>query len=197
MAHYRRFVLSFLDKSEYKKSFKEEMICDQMTGETLVRTKFGDIISPDAISRYTSHAQWVESQANMHGFNGELYDLQPDGMEYPSTINTHTNIIDSPVTIPSGITRVIISLDCDCVKVDSDLTKYLEPTVDISVDVSINGVQHTIDSDSSMIGCCLVDVSKLSEGSAETITLDSIMVKSNRPAKDMRIILHSIFIAIS
>jgi len=195
MAHNRRFVLSFLNKSKYTDAFKEEMLCDQMTAETLVRTSSGDIISPDALSRYVNHEQWISSQANTYGFNGELYDVTNTTMVLPSVIDGMSNIINDPITLPDSTSKFIVSLDCDCVLVDMDLSRYLEPDIEINITMTAGGVQHNIASNSSMCGCCVVDMDHIDGGTP--INIESISVNSDRLPRDMRIVLHSIFIAIS
>lgn len=197
----RRFVLSFLDKSEYSIAFNEEMLCDENTGEILICTKDGDIISYDSLARYNKHEQTICSNANIYGISyGDVYNIIPDEYILPCELPRSTNILGSPVVFNRTVKNIIISLDCDYINtIKNELSIHLSPNLEIVADIGfgLDGEQistHTIRSTVSKINTLIINVDELYTGEWDTLYINNITADHMSPSVNMRIVLHSILI---
>lgn len=196
----RRFVLSFLNKSEYTVAFNEEMICDENTGEILICTRDGDIISYDALSRYNTHEHTLCSNANIYGLSGDVYDIAPDDFELPCEIRRGANILGTPVIFNRSAKAMVVSLDCDYINtVRNELSTHLSTNLEMVIDIGLglDGVQlttSTIKSTVSKLNTLTIDINKLYSGEWNEIYINSISVDHMSTSVNMRVVLHSILI---
>ena len=208
----RRFVLSFLEKSKYSISFNEEMLCDEQTGEILVKTKDGDIISYDASARFKDHMESFTNTLNAYGFIGNVYNIIPNEKILPSVFKSGENILENPVSvnINAGISR--ISIDYDCVKINRDgsmshsLNTNLTANVTFGVGSSDESSEEPIMLDTmtksipvSDIDTDIFDITSISGGvPLNTFFVDNINITNNDETdNDTRIIIHSVLVAVA
>ena len=131
----QRFVLSFLHKRNYEKAFKGEIICDENTGELLVKREDGNIVSFDSSTRRTAHIDTLTEMCNMYGFRGDIYEITDNATIYPSAVNVLDNILDGDVIIDTNCSSIIISVDADAVVCD-DVSMNLNDNVSLSVAIT-------------------------------------------------------------
>ena len=132
MAQYNRFAISALSRHNKNSAVPEEIMIHKQTGQILVKSPSGDIISYDSIARMNNHINIVEAKAYLFNMKGDMYYLDIPTIEFPEVINESTNILDSPVSIAVGLKRIVISVDLDSL-VLSDQDKIVEAESRITV----------------------------------------------------------------
>lgn len=132
MGQYNRFAISALSRSNKKSAIPEELMVHKKTGQILIKTPAGDIISYDSIARLNNHINMVEAKAYLFNMKGEMYYIDIPSIEFPEVINESTNILDSSVSLGAGIERIFISVDLDSL-VLSDQDKLVEAESKITV----------------------------------------------------------------
>ena len=70
-----RFGVSLLSKDRNRKAYNEELLVDKKTGELLVRTPEGDIVSFNSASRKEHVLNEFRTRANNLGIYGDYYDI--------------------------------------------------------------------------------------------------------------------------
>lgn len=85
-----RFGISLLSKSRFKKAYLEEVLIDKNTGEILVRTPEGDVVSFDYSSRRDYKIDEFRSKANHMGIYGDYYEIMFN-MDNENTPNDDTD----------------------------------------------------------------------------------------------------------
>lgn len=132
MSNYNRFAISALSRSNKKSAIPEELMVHKKTGQILIKTPTGDVISYDSIARLNSHINTVEAKAYLSNMKGDMYYLDITSIEFPEVINESTNILDSSVSIGVGLKRIFISVDLDSL-VLSDQDTIVEAESKINV----------------------------------------------------------------
>ena len=126
------FVLSCLQKNNYNSAYRGELICDESTGEFLVKRMDDGIISYDAASRRFKHIETLTDMCDLYGFHGDMYEIFDDKNIFPMSIKPGLSIINSPVIIDTVTDKLIISVDCDIVACDN-LDSYIYDTITVTI----------------------------------------------------------------
>lgn len=200
MPNTRRFVLSFFKKDKYNEAFKEEMLCDELTGEILIRTKDGDIVSYDSLSRYNHHVESFDSLMNAYGVKGSMYKITPGTKILPSAIENTNNMLDEPVYIEGNVNKLVISLDTDTVRTNAALTTDIEPYVSASVGCRVvvgdDETSQTIDMNINISNEEIININNIvGYVNVLGVYIDSINI-ADIP-DDVRVIIHSILLAVA
>lgn len=126
-----RFGLSALSRVYKEYALPEEIMLHKETGEYLIKTKSGDVISFDMLSRLNEHINHTTMMSLNLGISGDLYQIEFDDIELPEIITENVNLLSSPMTIvESGLKKLYLSVDCDAiVRSDTDKIDVNEPVI--------------------------------------------------------------------
>jgi hypothetical protein len=202
-----RFALSALSRSNKASAVNEEILMDKETGQVLVKTPNGDIISYDSIARMKNHIDLVTKIAQDNGLKGDLHVLEFENMELPSKISEDTNLLSSSLTLKTNnLKRFLISVDVDTIELSqSDVIGQYEPiiTLDLEFSTGGNNTPATITGKTSEILNKVINpaeyVAGVTDFSNYTANLKSIKVVRNSSYSgdaSLRHILHSVLVII-
>lgn len=140
MALIDRFGLSALSRLYKSYALPEEIMLHKETGEFLIKTKSGDVISFDRLSRLNEHVNHATMMSLNLDISGDLYQIDFDNMELPEIITENTNLLSAPLTIvDSALKKLYLSIDCDAiVRSDNDKIDVNEPVVTLDFTFTYN-----------------------------------------------------------
>ena len=124
MADYR-FGISLLSKDRFNEAFNEEVMIDKLTGEVLVKSPTGDIISYNYNSRLKSHVSSTKMIANNMSVYGDIISIEMDGVHAPFVMEFDRNYIADPIIIPyANCKKILFNADIDSIKVINDAISH-------------------------------------------------------------------------
>ena len=138
--------ISLLSKSKYPRAYREEVMINKLTGEVLVKTPEGDVVSYGYLSRYQAHISEATNAAYAMNIYGPMYRVELTGVTYPDVVSLDTNLIeDEPIVIASSYRKFMLSIDVDVIKIEDNelVNPGIDPTVAISYSVKKNGSYGT------------------------------------------------------
>jgi hypothetical protein len=200
-----RFAVSALSRSRKEEALNDEIMIHKPIGQLLMKRPDGVIASHDSISRFNMHRKSLENNYANIGITGDLYVIELDNVDLPSEVQESTNILSTPVEISTGVNKLLLSLDLDClevvdgelvelidypdIKIDFSFVEEGEPSIDFSKVIPANKLSSTV-----------IDLSKeLVEDVEDMIaTITSITIEPN-PANENKTVeyfLHSILLIV-
>jgi hypothetical protein len=192
----KRFVLSFLNKDRYNDSFNEELLCDEKTGEVLIKTKDGDIVSYNSSARYKEHIETFTTVLKSHNFIGDIFSVDNSIRPFPGMYESGISFIDEPVELNTISNNMYISIDYDYVDIqEQGMTNDFDNET-LRCEVTLSLQSSGVKIDDSVIEINPMTINRLSaiDGSIaiENMTLSSIRGFTQY---GKRLIVHSILIA--
>jgi hypothetical protein len=200
-----RFAVSALSRSRKEEALNDEIMIHKPIGQLLMKRPDGVIVSHDSISRFNMHRKYLENNYANIGITGDLYVIELDNVDLPSEVQESTNILSTPVEISTGVNKLLLSLDLDClevvggelvelidypdIKIDFSFVEEGEPSIDFSKVIPANKLSSTV-----------IDLSEeLVEDVEDMIaTITSITIEPN-PANENKTVeyfLHSILLIV-
>jgi len=200
-----RFAVSALSRSRKEEALNDEIMIHKPIGQLLMKRPDGVIVSHDSISRFNMHRKSLENNYANIGITGDLYVIELDNVDLPSEVQESTNILSTPVEISTGVNKLLLSLDLDClevvggelvelidypdIKIDFSFVEEGEPSIDFSKVIPANKLSSTV-----------IDLSEeLVEDVEDMIaTITSITIEPN-PANENKTVeyfLHSILLIV-
>lgn len=135
MSNGNRYGISLLSKNRYAEAYNEELMIDKSTGEILVKTTTGDVISYDYNSRVNNAIRNLRANALELGVFGTIGSITFDN-QYPFVVSANTNYMAAPLTINTSNMRILFHIDMDSVKINSNGFSN-ERGVDVEPNVTI------------------------------------------------------------
>lgn len=206
MSGTNRWAISALSKVNKAFAVNEEILIDKNTGEILIRTPDGNIISYDSLARFKAHKEYLILHAENLRVTGSLGNIKSDTIEFPDIVGDAVNIIGAtPLVIKaSGINKILISVDIDCIEIlaldslvvldepsisiDFVFTKSSNPDKNLNITSSISQLDKSLIDPNVLLG-----ITDLSTYSA-SISSISVVANVANSAKVIRNIIHSILI---
>lgn len=131
-----RWALSALSKSRKSESQNEEIMIDKSTGEFLIKTLDGYVISYDSLNRLKNHINTVTANANNFRIQGDMFSLEIPEIEFPNVVWGDTNLLSGPLLLKTSLKKVLISIDMDCLIMNATGSKLSQYEPDIRIDYS-------------------------------------------------------------
>lgn len=129
-----RFALSALSKSRKSSAVNEEILMDKETGQVLVKTPNGDVISFDYISKLRSHIDVVTGLSLEKGVTGDINLVEFENLDLPSKVKENVNLLTSSLLLKSNnLKRFLISLDVETIELSSGTIGLYEPLIEIGM----------------------------------------------------------------
>ena len=88
-----RFGISLLSKDRFSDAYNEEVMIDKSSGEVLVKTPDGDVISYNYNSRLKSHIIEMKAIANNLSVYGDILNIEFDDIIAPFVMEYDKNYI--------------------------------------------------------------------------------------------------------
>lgn len=118
-----RLGISALSREDKANAVPEELMVDKSTGQMLIRTPDGHVVSQDAVQRLSTHIRQIEDRVTSNGYMGDIGVLELDS-EYPITmaadpIITLVDTESAVVLFDDTPQEFLVSIDLDVVKLSS------------------------------------------------------------------------------
>lgn len=193
-----RFATSALSRKNKASAIPEEILVHKHTGQTLIKTAEGDIVSYDSMARLKNHLERVSLFAQSNGLRGDISSVEFDDRELPEVVGEGENLLSEPLTLkpgPDNVKRFTFSLDVDTLELSESDTIGLEPIVEIKYEVGFK--KAMIRATASSVASKIADPSALFIDAAPgaTLVVTSIRVIKNDAydeSAQLRHIVHSI-----
>jgi hypothetical protein len=203
-----RFAISALSKSNKSVALNEEIMINKNSGEILVKSTTGFIVSYDKLARENAHINKLTDLCYDRNFLGTMCKLEFDNYDLPEIVPETTNIVSAPVTVAlNKIKKILISLDLDNLKILAGETSVdVDPIITIDFTLAINSTQVTTYApslsqslDKNNIYIFEPSYPAIDPGDVVDYTalLNSItIVRDGNPADVLEFLLHSIYFVI-
>ena len=199
-----RFAISLLSKSRKSDAMTQEVMINKETGEILVKSDTDFVISYDKNARLNSHIDKMTNFCYVSNVLGNMYELNFDNYDLPSVVPENVNLLSAETALyPSKISKLIISLDLDNIKIDSGESAIdIDPLIDIGLLLANNITQSTeyienislnLDQSNTFILEPNYPVADPGDTVDYTVQLQSITIlRNNLPGDTLEFILHSV-----
>lgn len=180
-----RYAVSLLPRSSRSQAYNMECMVDHTTGEFLVKSESGVVLSFDKYSRFTEHLNTFSNACKSKRIVSNIYEIET-GKNFPSMIDVDTNILDS--TVPFGvintIDKIMISVDLDTIDISSIITPVVleDEKTEIEVTLVCNTTEKTKTFTKSQLNNYVFNVKELfpsDNESSEPIACKSIKILTN------------------
>lgn len=109
-----RFGISALSKHNANTAVEEEIMVDKTTGEFLIKSREGYIISFDAMARRKSMLENVDHINSMMNMGGDVYMIDLDHLHLPTAIEYEEEILQNKVVLKdTNLNRLLFNIDVD------------------------------------------------------------------------------------
>ena len=109
-----RYGVSLLSRSSHIKAENEELLLDKETGQILLKRVDGNIMSYDAMTRFTQAMDRITSLASKNLIFGKIYNILPENRDLPSALDIDEEILSGSETIEIGpLSKLFLQLDVD------------------------------------------------------------------------------------
>jgi len=141
-----RIAISLLSRENKADALPEEVMIHKTTGQILIKTTAGDIISFDSLNRIKSHIDNTTTTCLNLDIRGDMSSIEISETELPSIISYDTNILTNSIILYQNkeFAKTILSIDLDCIKLSdtSSLTGF-DPIANIDFVFTKTGVTKT------------------------------------------------------
>jgi len=197
-----RFAISGLSKKHNAQALPEEIMVEKTTGEFLIKSPEGMVISYDAIARRRSTITDATECALTQNMLGNMYELALDNYMLPAIVPYDTNILDNSINLKQNMTKLLIYADIDEI-IRKDIAEVSEsmPIVNICLRCGTgNDYQEIIiEKPLNEFNNTIIDLQKLVENlpAKYNVFLTCLSFKKNEDnIDDTFIILHNMMVTI-
>lgn len=197
-----RFAISALSKEFHDQSLNEEIMVDKTTGEFLLKSKKGTVISYDAIARRRSTITDATECATTQNMMGNMYELALEEYNLPAIVPYNDNILANSISLKQNLQKVLFYIDIDEI-IEGELAQVSEvdPKVEITLRCGTGSVfeEITVEKSLNVFNNTMIAVSDLVErpDSKYSVVLSSIKFKKTSSSDlDTFIILHNMMVSL-
>lgn len=197
-----RFAISALSKEFHDQSLNEEIMVDKTTGEFLLKSKKGTVISYDAIARRRSTITDATECATTQNMMGNMYELALEEYNLPAIVPYNDNILANSISLKQNLQKVLFYIDLDEI-IEGELAQVSEadPKVEITLRCGTGSTfeEITVEKSLNVFNNSMINVSDLVErpDSKYSVVLSSIKFKKTSNADlDTFIILHNMMVSL-
>jgi hypothetical protein len=116
-----RFGISFLSSHNKNNALPEELMVHKETGQILIKTNDGQIISYDSLARLRDHINATTIMAYNLDICGAMYSISLDSIELPEVVTENSNVFTNPVELFSNnAQKFLVSVDADAVEISNE-----------------------------------------------------------------------------
>lgn len=197
-----RFAISALSKQFHDQSLNEEIMVDKNTGEFLLKSKKGTVISYDAIARRRSTITDATECATTQNMMGNMYELALEEYNLPAIVPYNDNILANSISLKQNLEKVLFYIDIDEI-IEGELAEVSEsdPKIEITLRCGTGSVfeEITVEKSLNVFNNTIINVSDLVErpDSKYSVVLSSIKFKKTSSSDlDTFIILHNMMVSL-
>ena len=133
-----RFGISLLSKEKFNTAYDEEVMIDKNTGEILVKSSSGEVISYNYNSRLNSHISETKLIANNLGVYGDIVSIEFDDTYAPFTMEFDKNYVPTPITIMYiKCKKLLFNLDLDPITMENNIISHNRNNIIIELSFSL------------------------------------------------------------
>ena len=115
-----RFGISLLSKERFNEAYNEEVMIDKFTGEVLIKSKDGDVVSYNYNSRLKSQLSAIKLTANNMSVYGDIVSIEMDDVVAPFTMEYEKNYISTPIVLPyHNCKKILFNADIDPITISN------------------------------------------------------------------------------
>ena len=180
-----RYAVSLLPRSLRAQAYNMECMVDHTTGEFLVKSEHGVVLSFDKYSRFTEHLNTFSNSCKSKRIVSKIYEIETD-KNFPSMIDVDTNILDSTIAfgVINTIDKIMISVDLDTIDISSVTSPVVleEAKTEIEVTLVCNKTEKTKTFTNSQLNNYVFNIKELfpsDNESSEPIACKSIKILTN------------------
>ena len=115
MVRKNRFWIWLVSKRNWEDGWDEEMMVDKETGEVLIKSPDGNILSYPYMARLNNHIDAFSDKINDMGLKGFMSMMVNSTNTLPMRIDFNDNIIEEPVLLGSELKQVMVSVSSDSI----------------------------------------------------------------------------------
>lgn len=122
----KRIGISALSKQNRSIAYNQELLVDKLTGELLIKTDNGDVVSYNYNARLAHHIDMVMMRAQNAGICGKIYSVIPDNVdgeqyEFPAIVAFNDwDSINNVVIDDTTFKKVLVSVDAECILIGGE-----------------------------------------------------------------------------
>lgn len=198
-----RFAISALSKKYKDQALNEEIMVDKTTGEFLIKSPNGTLMSFDAINRRRSTINDATDYALMQNMYGNMYEVKIDGLTLPEPISYDTELLAEPVNLKTNLKKVLFFIDLDEVIHDGDIGEATEnePIVSMTILCKSAGDSKEIILEKELkdINNNVIDISSYVDfgNTSYSVRVESLSFKKNTSDNvNTVLILHNIIVSL-
>lgn len=194
-----RFAVSALSKQRAQEARNEEIVVDKYTGEFLLKTKDGVLLSADTLSRRKASIENALRYVDKTGIGGTLFQIDIEDVQLPSQMDYDMNILDSFIEIEPKYKRILFNLDIDeyVINGGTGVPTNAECYVEVYLTCTKDGVNSDIIF-TKPISLINKFVLHLDETNSKTVLNSIKFIKNENEIIDNKsIILHNLFITVN
>lgn len=116
----KRFAVSALSRIHKNNAIPGEIMIQKETGQVLIKTNSGDVISYSSLARFKNHIDTLTIMAFNLNISGDMLSIELDDIELPEVIQMNFNLLSEPLLIGTSLKKILVSIDLDCVEMSSN-----------------------------------------------------------------------------
>lgn len=198
-----RFAISFLSKEYADQALLEEVMIDKRTGEILIKTPNGMVISYDSIARRRSTITDATDCAMTQNMIGNMYELSLEEYDLPAIVPYNENILANSISLKQNLSKVLFYIDIDEI-VEGEASAQVsesDPTVEINLRCGTGSVfeEITIEKSLNVFNNTVIKIADYVQRptSSYNVVLSSIKFKKvGNENVDTFLILHNMMVSI-
>lgn len=197
-----RFAISGLSKKYNAQALPEEIMVEKNTGEFLIKSPDGMVISYDAIARRRSTITDATECAVTQNMIGNMYELLLDKYMLPAIIPYDEEVLDNAVNLKQNMSKLLFYIDIDEI-IKKDIAEVSEsmPIVSLLLECKFGANTRDIVMEKPLneFNNSIIDFKKEVENLPDqyNVILKSIVFRKNESnVDDTFMILHNMMITI-
>lgn len=142
-----RVGISGLSKSRMEHAYNEEILIDKLTGEFLVKSSNGDVVSYSHKTRIDNAIDSIKKIANDKLVYGDIYQLQNDDIIFPLIPIPGANILSGTENIPNTYSKILFHIDLSCLTVNPDGISNSDNDCEVTIKFNVGYSDATTSTD--------------------------------------------------
>ncbi len=197
-----RFAISGLSKKYNAQALPEEIMVEKTTGEFLIKTPDGMVISYDAMARRRSTITDATESALTQNMIGNMYELSLDNYMLPAIVPYDINLLDNQINLKQNLKKLLLYIDIDEI-IRKDLVEFSEnmPIIHFWIQCRYGNTTRAtvIEKPINEFNNSIIEIDKLFDNLPENynVILTCVGIKKNElNTEDTFVILHNMMVSI-
>ena len=197
-----RFAVSALSKKYNGQALPEEIMVEKNTGEFLIKSPDGVVISYDAMARRRSTITDATECAVTQNMKGNMYELYLDNFMLPAIVPYDENLLNNAISLKQNLVKVLFYIDIDEV-IRNDIAEVSEtnPVIQVGLRCGTGSIYEdiVIEKPINEFNNTVIDINDFVDRPTApyNVILTSLVFKKNETnTEDTFMILHNMMVSI-